>query len=486
MPIDRAVDCVADRHPGSNPEARHARGVAGLTQRPLVVAPRPDEDWVIVKYRTIEAAEFDIRLDWTIIGLPPEQNGAVSKVAVRTGLGVDLETDIIQRARRLLFAPHVEEARARIAAAVNPLAAVGGTDSVMPEIFTAREITTEYGKFGHIRIWSFDSPSDSDAFVNEFVRLAELLPQDGLIVDVRDNGGGYITAGEQLLQVLTPHMIKPEGLQFINTAWTLKMCELHAPSTTLEDFDLSPWIPSLRRGAETGATFSASFPISEPEKCNEIGQRYWGPVVLITSARCYSTTDMFAAGFQDHNIGPILGVDANTGAGGANVWEHDLLRYIFDHPSTPPQPLPESPFKSLPNGASMRAAIRRTLRVGPHAGTELEDLGVIPTCLHAMTRADHLSGNVDLLEAAGKLLAKMPKYALVVDVKSVADDEISFELKCQNADLAEVYLDGRPKWTGRVEEGSKITINLLRQGSARVEVQCFKDNKLVSSRRMAL
>ena len=39
---------------------------------------------------------------------------------------------------------------------------------------------------------------------------------------------------------------------------------------------------------------------------NLVGQRYFGPVVLITDARCYSATDIFAAGFADHEIGPIL------------------------------------------------------------------------------------------------------------------------------------------------------------------------------------
>ena len=73
---------------------------------------------------------------------------------------------------------------------------------------------------------------------------------------------------------------------------------------------------------QTGSPFSAGFPISDPKKCNEMGQRYFGPVVLITDALCYSTTDIFAAGFQDHEIGKVIGVHETTGAGGANVWEH--------------------------------------------------------------------------------------------------------------------------------------------------------------------
>jgi len=131
-------------------------------------------------------------------------------------MGVDLETELTQQARRILFAPHAEAARAKIAAAADALAAVSETESIMPDVFTAREVTTSNGKFGHIRIWTFNVP-DADEFIQEFVRLAGLLPQNGLIIDVRDNGGGLIAAGEQLLQVLTPRTIEPERSQFVNT-----------------------------------------------------------------------------------------------------------------------------------------------------------------------------------------------------------------------------------------------------------------------------
>ena len=71
----------------------------------------------------------------------------------------------------------------------------------------------------------------------------------------------------------------------------------------------------MQLALQTGSTFSAGFPISPPEDCNAIGQKYFGPVVLVTDALCYSTTDIFAAGFQDHQIGPVLGVDGNTTTG---------------------------------------------------------------------------------------------------------------------------------------------------------------------------
>src|SRR3569833_2220785 len=96
-------------------------------------------------------------------------------------------------------------------------------------------------------------------------------------------------------------------------------------------------------------------------------RQYRGHVALITDALAYSATDIFSAGFRDHALGPIIGVDDNTGAGGANVWSYSLLQ-SFLKPDTREVPM-------LPGGCDLRIAIRRTLRVGASTGTPLEDLG---------------------------------------------------------------------------------------------------------------
>jgi Peptidase family S41 len=486
MPIERAVEIAADRHAGSNADARYARGLAGLTQRPLAIAPPPDEEWVIIDYKALDGSNQQIRLDWLVFGLPAAAVSTSRPAGSAVATGLDLETELTQRARRILFAPHTEAARAKVAAAADALAAVSDTESIMPEVFTAREVTTSSGKFGHIRIWTFDVP-DPDEFVEEFVRLARLLPQNGLIVDVRDNGGGLIYAGEQLLQVLTPRTIEPERLQFVNTPLTLRLCELNHPSKTVSDLDLSPWLPSMQRAVETGSAFSASFPITSPEACNAIGQCYFGPVVLITSARCYSTTDIFSAGFQDHDIGKILGVDRHTGAGGANVWEHPLLGRLFSTADAPPKPLPDSPIKPLPKGSNMRVAIRRTLRIGAQAGTELEDLGVVPDERHSMTRADILNKNVDLMEHAGKLLASMPVFQMGTKVVAGAGDTLKVHVDTQNIDRLDFYLDRHPQRSEPVSaQANSIAVELTRKGAKVLQLEGFRQDKLVAARRIAL
>jgi hypothetical protein len=168
-------------------------------------------------------------------------------------------------------------------------------------------------------------------------------------------------AGERPLQLFTPERIEPERLHLLNTPLTVDLSMSH-PS-------LEVWRKSVTQAVETGAAFSDGFPFSteEPENCNRLGQQYYGPVVLIIDGLCYSKTDIFAAGWQDHRIDPILGTQESAGAGGANVWTHELLgRYLTGA---------ESPIRPLPRGSAMRVAIRRSTRVGPRSGESLEDLG---------------------------------------------------------------------------------------------------------------
>ena len=218
-------------------------------------------------------------------------------------------------------------------------------------------------------------------------RILRLLPPTGLIIDVRGNGGGNILAGERILQTLTSRKIEPERFHLINTATTLELRE----SSPL-GLGLKPWAPSIGLAVETGEIYPQGFTLEPPELANQVGQQYQGPVVLVIDALCYSTTDIFSAGFQDHQIGKILVTCRHTGAGGANVWEYNLVR----------QALPQH-FPALPKGTTFRVAIRRTTRVGPRSGVPVEDLGVEPDAFHPTTRADLLQGNVDLIARAASL-----------------------------------------------------------------------------------
>ncbi|TCO38979.1 peptidase S41-like protein [Kribbella antiqua] len=478
-PIARAVALNGAQFAGSNDAANLARGLESLTLRPLVIQSPPDEDWVTLTYIGLDGSTQELREQWKVTtNLPPMTDlDAISETSA--SMGLDLDSDEKARAKKVLYIRDVIELEGgQSSAELSAPAAVSGADlpTTMPGVFRAREVVTPYGTFGHLRIFTF-SVQNPVAFRDEFARLAAALPQNGLIVDVRDNGGGHIYASEFTLQTLTPRHISPEPVQFISTPLNLRICRRHKDNPS--GIDLGPWFDSLDLATETGAAYSAAKPITPEDGANDIGQTYHGPVVLITDARVYSATDIFAAGFADHEIGTILGVDDNTGAGGANVWTHGLLAALLNEP---PPPDPTSPYEALPNGANLRVAIRRTLRVGELSGTPVEDVGVQPHATHRMTRADLLDGNVDLLNKAGSLLAAMPHRRLGVST-SLSGTTLTVTLDVDGIDRVDIYLDDRPISSEDLAD-APLNIDILEVAPGQLlRADGYQEGALVASRR---
>ena len=426
-PIRLVVAANADREAGSNPAARLARGLTALTIRWLGQSLLPDEDWVDIVFRPQPEKEpKQIRFKWQVFRREQTAGAAAATAIARAqgknvwSVGMDARGESERQIRRHLF----DEGRRQ-----GPRVKHFGDDenSVAEwakEVFpTCGNVRTSAGLFAYVRIATFNV-DDEKAFIDEFIRIISQLSQDGLILDVRGNGGGLISFGERMLQLLTPRAIDPSRFSFLNSTRTQNL-------TAKYDF-IAEWRDSIAQSTETGAEYSQGFPLSPIAAYNDIGQKYQGPVVLVIDALCYSTTDIFAAGFQDHKIGVVLGVDDNTGAGGANVWEYPLIAQLLNDPQGFPVGLPEQ--------ASFRFAVRRVTRVGENSGVLLEDLGVKADELHDMTRRDILERNVDLIERAGNILRKGEVQRLTA--KSTAPGKV--QISYQNLDRIDAYLGDRP------------------------------------------
>jgi C-terminal processing protease CtpA/Prc len=493
-PIQTIVEQNADKQPGSNSAARQARGLNSLTIRPLGQGLPPDEEWVTLRYIGLDGNIHEWTQEWLVFepGRSTTSLNPESLLTETTAFGMDALTDDIQETKKVLFAGKVLLEELRMVHDKSQLFAntTDGLETFLPTVFRARSVTTDHGSFGYIRIFTFNI-RDARVFVNEFVRLVEQLPQDGLIIDVRGNGGGLIHAAEFLLQVLTPKRIEPEPAQFINTAVNLRLCKaFQTPSSRLPGFSLGEWVNSISNSVETGAVYSIGFPITPPDSANDIGQKYFGPSLLITDALCYSATDIFAAGFQDHGIGPILGVDMNTGAGGANVWSHHLLVELM-RMSPDSFSSSESSYSFLPHGSDLRVAIRRTIRVGVNAGTVVEDLGIIPDYVHHMTRNDVLNGNKDLIREATRILSQRKSHSIRVAVATANETTRTIKIETHNLDWINLFIDGRPRRSYDVQDGiTSVDIGDIKPegitSGINLEIQGFKDNQLVAVAREIL
>jgi hypothetical protein len=470
VPIARAIEINGESQAGSNPNARFARGLDNLTIRPLNSSLPPDEHWVDVLYRATNGAVASHREYWLVHKTSDADEGANAEDRKRTAM--DLKRTRILEVKKTLY-PRDDSAT------------LGSIKDVLYAVKKAVNGQT----FGYIRLFSFDV-DETTTFVNTFIKLITRadFPQDGLILDVRGNPGGNIRAAESLLQLLTPQRIEPELFEFINTPLNFQICK-SAP----DDWDLKRWLPSIGESVLTGATFSAGFPLTSDKRCNGIGQLYYGPIVLITDALSYSATDIFAAGFQDNEVGVVLGTDGNTGAGGANYWSLDNLRQALKKD-------PKSPFKTLPKGAEMIVAMRRSIRVGPRAGAPLEEFGVAPDVLHAMTSRDILEDNCDLFAAAAKIIRQQPHYTLTVQPvtrKGARGIAVSAATKRRSSRAGsaiarvDVYVNNRPVRSIDARNGvvapTQVTIGKVGSKPAPVEVGAWDDNgRLVAFRRVAI
>ena len=397
LPIRAAIDQNADLQAGGNPAAAFARGLQALTVRSLMVSLPPDEDWVTITYRGTDGEVHQIRQEWVFERINTPLFSSFES-ATATAVGIDLRAHEVGRARKWLFARPVAEAEfaAQRETLDDAMMSKGASvATTMPGIFKPKVVGQD--DRGYVRIYTFMT-DNVDTFVDEFERLISELPQEGLIIDVRGNGGGVIHAAERLFQLLTERPIAPSRAQFASTDLMLDISARHAPSNQFAGLSFAPWLSSLDMSVTTGETYSRAFPITPENVANEErGYVYPGPVVLIVDALCYSATDIFAAGFIDHTIGEVLATSDNTGAGGANVWTHSIFRTLAG---------PNSDLRELPNGADMRVAVRRVVRVGESSGQILEDIGISTDRFHRhyLTKRDIEESNEDLIAAGLKLL----------------------------------------------------------------------------------
>lgn len=465
IPIQRAIELNAARQAGSNPAARYARGLESLTIRPLVRSLPPDEEWVVISYNNGDKTLREMRHNWLVYKPELKQIRDVEAGGSKAAhaLAFDLQSLAIQESRKVLFAPEAVAAQQRVME--NPNDTVKTSDdwleTKMPTVFRA----TSLGEgIGYIRIFSF-MVQDDDSFMDEFIRLLNLLHPEKLIIDVRGNSGGLMYASERILQLLTPRRVQPEPAQFINSEYTL--------SLTQKFDDLKQWRQSIASVVETGTSYSLSYSITPEDQCNDVGQHFFGSTLLITDALCYSATDIFVAGFQDHEVGKVLGISENTGAGGANVWKHQEFVDTLG-----------KPFEKLPQGAGMRVSLRRTLRVGKHAGFPVEDFGIQPDACHHMTRADLLEKNKDLLQAAKDILATFPVRSLKVEQVRTGSSH-SLTITTMGISRLDLYLDHRPQMSLDVSDGM-TKCKLKRRKYKTLEIEGYDQDVLVAFYRTQL
>ena len=472
VPIDLAVQRRSDYVWGGRADTQRAAALETMTLRPLRFGPPPDEQWVIVGYRKVDAEGatrgplLELRLAWNIV--QPHRVGrgraaAGKKHAMRLALNPAAEA--MRRAKMLLFAPQALSRPKSSATRRDP------TQSRLPDVLRVQRVNTLHGKITLLRLYSFDV--DDQAFIDELLRLLPRLDPGGLVIDLRDNPGGTIWAAERALQLFTPKPIVPTRFSLLATPLARRLAMI--PGFARQE--LAPWRDSLEEAVRNGELYSRALPITPEAKCNEIGQVYGGPVLLVANSSTYSSGDLFTAGFVDNAIGPYLCVGEATAGGGANVYGYADLRAAFAGTA---DALP-----ALPEGIELSLAFRRATRAGPSQGLPIEDVGVRVADSRdrwSMTRRDLLEGNCDLYDQCAQRLAALPRSALDARLRRLPR---ALVVQTRGVDQLDVEIDGKAMASMAVGDGAQTTLELAAR-ARRVQLVGRSKGEVVQQRRFDL
>jgi Peptidase family S41 len=505
MAVERAIEREAEQEPGGNPASRFARGLKRMTKRNLAFTVPPDEQSVVIQY--IPAAggseQFSLVLPWYVL---TECLTHAKRSGVRSSLNQSMAE--LKELSRILW-QRDELIQQSGGAQTNDLT----QRSRFPEVFefqfsgtaeppdsaaqlNLRDSANPNKKFGYIRIKSFEVDSkddgDPDQFIAEFARILILMKDaapDGLILDVRSNPGGSVEAAERILQLLTPMPIEPARFHFVNSRVNQQIAAALKESDQVLDAnqrEWRPWVDDLLGAVSSGLLVTGGKPLTNPDSANDTGQIYQGPVALIIDASSYSATDIFAAGFQDHGIGQVIGVDENTGGGGANRWLHEQLVEKLE------QKVPAVSLRKLPKQAQMGLAIRRASRVGLGAGSVIEDEGVKRDIAYKTTLDDVLHHDRDLLRFACAQLGNQEVSNLrIVKAELLQPEGVSLTVETQNIYRVDCLLNGLQQCSFATVDGANTftvpTAGLLDPPPALLSVKGFQkltDSNGVSNLRM--
>jgi hypothetical protein len=490
MPVARAVALLAEHIPGGNPAARFMRGMMRLTVRSLASTLPPDEEVVFIRYRPAPApgiygsnAAEPQSQEERIIALPWYAGaGLVSKLFDESDGAVCDPLKDLAILRKILYcqAEWLDEQAWNVDAQIiasNHAAAKPVLISQLPDVFRFQHSSGGFDqdrgtinpallslasagndvpkRFGYIQIKTFDA--NEDAIVNEFIRILGIMSTeapDGIILDVRGNAGGKIKAAERLLQTMTPREITPAPFYFANTPSiqdVIKQLQVlvHTPAkplAILSQFDATKpffedWFADTLEAVASGNPLTAGRPITQVGSANNTGQLYYGPIVLIIDAASYSATDTFAAGFQDHRIGDIIGVDDNTGGGGATRWLHtqELVKRLSGLVTTQP------PLQPITSGVGITLALQRSGRVGANSGDAVEDVGVKCDVPYKLTLADLLFESSDLISFACVNLAQKKPHPFKIVSQKITPEGLVVEIQSAGIDRVVCFIDGHPQ-----------------------------------------
>jgi C-terminal processing protease CtpA/Prc len=372
---------------GSNPGALRRKANNLLSYRSHWGYPVPKEEKAIFEFKRMDKTIYKIEMPWLV----SKDNACLS-------------SDEKMKPRFKRPAKNIAEDRYQVEyqnfykSKSTDKTVAGMVGTIEPSIHWW-VLENENGKFGVIRLDSFMPENVSPEGARDIIEsllLNEMAAFDGVIFDLRNNGGGMISYGQSLAELFTGKELDVLDFQLVNSKANFHYFSVAEPNS---DFFIM-----LQDAVAAGRVMTRPIPLSRAEGIFIKGQAFFKPVAIFMNGGCYSTCDMMSALFQDLSIGEVWGEDLQTGAGGANNWNHNEMV----------RSLPENnrgDFAALPKGQAIGFAFRQTIRVGSHAGEILENAGAKADYLIPASAQDIVdNGKSQFLKITKNLALKAQSY----------------------------------------------------------------------------
>ncbi len=168
------------------------------------------------------------------------------------------------------------------------------------------------GNIGYLEFNSFNNLDKFKIFLDSTFSSMNAENVDDLIIDIRKNGGGSSSLGEELMQYIS----KTDFRMFDS-------CMIKISNELINKGEIN-WIDSTKR--KIGTIYNSSD--SSKTKLRDNPLRFNGQSYLLIGGNTFSSATDFASVFQCYNVGKIIG----TETGGLTACFGDV--YSFELPNT--------------------------------------------------------------------------------------------------------------------------------------------------------
>lgn len=398
-PIDDVIVAFGKDSYGSNSAAQIDTAVQTLTLRLLVFEPIPFEPSVEIGYVNPDGKESTVTVEWFFaeIILPElaealmrqvaiEGRGSFSKKKPRLSFGLRSKEKIrVGPEMHNDYVRAVEEGRIPIP-----------VEPAFEQRFSAEIVNTRNGPVGRFILPDFGSDATPE-LVAEIARILKQMPDNGLIMDLRGNGGGYPNYVKVLVELLTGKS-PPQLPTVIRATQFMKDTLDNMPATSIfaTEFNVCAYQGAVDTALKIGEPFagpSSGLYTGEFVK-SPVARAYFGPFITLVDGRCYSAGDIFAALQKDLELSLVVGVSDNVGGGGGYTYLPKDLEEIF---SVVLEPIT----------AEFTMALGRFYRSGNKEGTITENFGLEPDVKYYATLDDALKNDCDLFEFLSEKLREL-------------------------------------------------------------------------------